>query len=76
MSRTLGALAWRAMKWDEEACTIPVLHQIHLGSEDHISSTPIIDAVLGISDISLETALDINHAPINMYDSSGYTAMH
>jgi ankyrin repeat protein len=61
---------------DEDVLNVPVVRRIHsLTSDEHISSTPIIDALLGIGDVSLATALDTNHASINAYDSSGRTAM-
>jgi len=56
---------------------IQIFNQIYsLTCEDHLSSSPVIDAVFGIGDISLETALEIDHASMNMYHFSGYTALH
>ncbi|KAH8905219.1 ankyrin [Coniochaeta sp. PMI_546] len=73
---TLGALVWQQITTTEDLRTVPVITEIYSLTEDHVSRTRIIDAVLGISDMCLETALDNYHASINMHDSSGYTALH
>lgn len=64
------------MTTTEDLRTVPVIKEIYSLTEDHVSRTRIIDAVLGISDMCLETALDNYHTSINMHDSSGYTALH
>lgn len=55
---------------------IQVIQEIYSLTEDHVSSTPIIDAVLGTSGMSLQTALDSYYDYLNIHDSGGYTALH